>query len=81
MALPETIFRNALDLNRYGNKVSKDIARRFVDICVDSVQQIAALERVGLGDSYRANRLRSIVAQMEKSLSGWKKYANKHVIG
>ena len=81
MALPETIFRNALDLNRYGNKVSTDIARRFVDICVDSVQQIAVLERVGLGDSYRANRLRSIVAQMEKSLSGWKKYANKHVIG
>ena len=81
MALPETIFRNALDLNRYGNKVSTDIARRFVDICVDSVQQIAVLERVGLGDSYRANRLRSIVAQMERSLSGWKKYANKHVIG
>jgi SPP1 gp7 family putative phage head morphogenesis protein len=81
MALPEAIFRNALDLNRYSNKVSTDIARRFVDICVDSVQQIASLERVGLGDSYRANRLRSIVAQMEKSLSGWKKYANKHVIG
>ena len=81
MALPDAIFRNALDLNRYGNKVSTDIARRFVDICVDSVQQIAVLERVGLGDSYRANRLRSIVAQMERSLSGWKKYANKHVIG
>ena len=81
MALPDAIFRNALDLNRYSNKVSKDIARRFVDICVDSVQQIASLERVGLGDSYRANRLRSIVAQMERSLSGWKKYANKHVIG
>ena len=81
MALPDAILRNALDLNRYGNKVSTDIARRFVDICVDSVQQIASLERVGLGDSYRANRLRSIVAQMEKSLSGWKKYANKHVIG
>tara|TARA_A100000172_G_scaffold80908_1_gene71869 strand:+ start:2475 stop:4805 length:2331 start_codon:yes stop_codon:yes gene_type:complete len=80
MALPEAIFRNAIDLNRYGNKVSTDIARRFVDICVDSVQQIAVLERVGLGDSYRANRLRSIVAQMEKSLSGWKKYANKQVI-
>ena len=81
MALPEAIFRNALDLNRYSNKVSTDIARRFVDICVDSVQQISVLERVGLGDSYRANRLRSIVAQLEKSLSGWKKYANKHVIG
>ena len=79
MALPEAIFRNALDLNRYGNKVSTDIARRFVDICVDSVQQIAVLERVGLGDSYRANRLRSIVAQMERSLSGWKKLSLIHI--
>ena len=51
MALPDAIFRNALDLNRYGNKVSTDISRRFVDICVDYVQQIAVLERVGLGDS------------------------------
>ena len=80
MALPEAIFRNSIDLNRYGNKVSTDIAKRFVDICVESVQQLAVLNRRGLGDSYRANRLRSIVAQMERSLSGWKKYSNKQVI-
>ena len=80
MALPDAIFRNAIDLNRYGNKVSTDVARRFVDICVRSVQELSVLDRKGLGDSYRAARLRSIVAQMEKSLGGWKKYANKHVI-
>ena len=80
MALPDAIFRNAIDLNRYGNKVSTDVARRFVDICVRSVQELAVLDRKGLGDSYRAARLRSIVAQLEKSLSGWKKYANSHVI-
>tara|TARA_A100000172_G_scaffold78673_1_gene64536 strand:- start:275 stop:2560 length:2286 start_codon:yes stop_codon:yes gene_type:complete len=80
MALPDAIFRNAIDLNRYGNKVSTDVAKRFVDICVRSVQELSVLDRRGLGDSYRAARLRSIVAQMEKSLGGWKKYANKHVI-
>ncbi len=80
MALPDSIYRNAIDLNRYGNKVSTDVAKRFVDICVRSVQEIAVLDRKGLGESYRAARLRSIVAQMEKSLSGWKKYANTHVI-
>ncbi len=79
MALPDAIFRNAIDLNRYGNKISTDIARKFTNICVKSVQEISTLERIGLGNSYRAARLRSIVAQMEKSLSGWKKYANKHV--
>ena len=80
MALPDSIYRNAIDLNRYGNKVSTDVAKRFVDICVRSVQEIAVLDRKGLGESYRAARLRSIVAQLEKSLSGWKKYANTHVI-
>ncbi|QDP68234.1 MAG: hypothetical protein Unbinned1007contig1000_46 [Prokaryotic dsDNA virus sp.] len=79
MALPEAIFRNAIDLNRFSNKVSTDIARKFTNICVKSVQEIATLERIGLGNSYRAARLRSMTAQMEKSLSGWKKYANKHV--
>ena len=79
MALPDAIFRNAIDLNRYGNKVSTDLARKFTNICVKSVQEIATLERIGLGNSYRAARLRSITAQLEKSLSGWKKYANKHV--
>jgi len=79
MALPDAIFRNAIDLNRYGNKISTDIARKFTNICVKTVQEISTLERVGLGNSYRAARLRSIVSQMEKSLSGWKKYANKHV--
>ena len=65
MALPDAIFRNAIDLNRYGNKVSTDLARKFTNICVKSVQEIATLERIGLGNSYRAARLRSITAQLE----------------
>ena len=80
MALPDAIYRNAIDLNRFGNKVSTDVSKRFVDICVQSVRQLAELDRKGLGDSYRAARLRSIVAQLEKSLSNWKKFANTNVV-
>lgn len=80
MALPDAIYRNAIDLNRFGNKVSTDVSKRFVDICVQSVRQLADLDRRGLGDSYRAARLRSIVAQLEKSLSNWKKFANTNVV-
>mgnify|MGYP001173604277 CR=1 FL=1 len=80
MALPDAIYRNAIDLNRFGNKVSTDVSKRFVDICVQSVRQLAELDRKGLGDSYRAARLRSIVAQLEKSLGNWKKFANTNVV-
>ena len=80
MTSPESLFRNAIDLNRYSNKVSKELITNFNDICVESVKKLYELDRTGRGNSYTAARLRSLVAQTTESMDKWAAGSSKTMI-
>jgi len=65
---PAALFRNAIDLNRYSNSVSRRIINEYNNIIVDATNQLKIIEG---SDSYKAQRLRSIIAQVKESLATW----------
>ena len=69
MSTPESLYRNAIDLNRYSNSVARRIINAYNDIILDSVNQLRLIE--DLEESVKAARLRSIIAQLKESLATW----------
>jgi len=72
MTLPpnvSTIFRNAIDLNRYSNSVARRIINAYNDIIIDTVNQLQTIDE--LRAPVKAARLRAILAQLKESLATW----------
>lgn len=69
MAAPSSLYRNAIDLNRYSNSVAKQIVSAYNDIIVDSVNQLRTIDE--LAAPAKAARLRAILAQLKESLNTW----------
>ena len=69
MSVPESLYRNAIDLNRYSNSVARRVINAYNDIILDSVNQLRAID--DLDESFKAARLRSIIAQLKESLATW----------
>ena len=63
------IFRNAIDLNRYSNSVSRRLIRAYNDAVLDAVDQLRGVDE--LAAPVKAARLRSILAQLNESLRTW----------
>ncbi len=80
--IPETYFRNSLDLNRFENKVSKELIQSYNRIIIDSVRKLEAIERLPKANQpkYTAARLRSLLAQTKKSLEGWSNSSSRELI-
>lgn len=69
MAAPSSLYRNAIDLNRYSNSVAKQVIRSYNDIAIDAVNQLRAID--DLAAPAKAARLRAILAQLKESLLTW----------
>jgi SPP1 gp7 family putative phage head morphogenesis protein len=69
MSAPESLYRNAIDLNRYSNSVARRVINAYNDIILDAVNQLRTIE--DLDESFKAARLRSILAQLKESLATW----------
>jgi len=69
MTTPASLYRNAIDLNRYSNSVARRIINAYNDIILEAVNQLRGIEN--LDESFKAARLRSILAQLKESLSTW----------
>lgn len=69
MTVPESLYRNAIDLNRYSNSVARRIINAYNDIIVDSVNQLRTIDE--LAAPVKAARLRGILAQLKASLATW----------
>lgn len=73
------IYRNAIDLNRFGNGVARQIVRDYNNIILSAVADLKAIDlgevTAGAGivapSSVQAQRLRVILAQLKESLDGW----------
>jgi SPP1 gp7 family putative phage head morphogenesis protein len=69
MSTPESLYRNAIDLNRYSNSVARRVINAYNDIIVDAVNQLRAIDEFAA--PVKAARLRGILAQLKDSLAGW----------
>jgi len=67
--VPEALFRNAIDLNRYSNSVARRLINAYNDIIIDAVNQLRAIDE--LAAPVKAARLRAILAQLKDSLATW----------
>ena len=79
MSTPAAFYNNAVDLNRYSNKVARQIVTTYNDVIVSAVDQLR-----GLDDQtapIRATRLRAILGQLKGSLDGWAGDATALAVG
>lgn len=69
MSTPAELYRNAIDLNRYSNGVSKRIIRSYNDLLVDTCQRLAGLDTAAA--PVKAQRLTAILGQLKTGLTQW----------
>ena len=69
MSTPASLYRNAIDLNRYSNSVARRIINSYNDIIIDAVNQLRTIDE--LAAPVKAARLRGILAQLKDSLGTW----------
>lgn len=69
MSTPASLYRNAIDLNRYSNSVARRIINSYNDIIIDAVNQLRTIDE--LAAPVKAARLRGILAQLKDSLTTW----------
>jgi SPP1 gp7 family putative phage head morphogenesis protein len=69
MSTPASLYRNAIDLNRYSNSVARRVINAYNDIIIDSVNQLRTID--DLAAPVKAARLRGILAQLKDSLDTW----------
>ena len=69
MSTPASLYRNAIDLNRYSNSVARRVINAYNDIIVDAANQLRTID--DLAAPVKAARLRAILAQLKGSLATW----------
>jgi SPP1 gp7 family putative phage head morphogenesis protein len=69
VSTPASLYRNAIDLNRYSNSVARRIINSYNDIIIDAVNQLRTIDE--LAAPVKAARLRGILAQLKASLATW----------
>jgi len=69
MSKLQEMYRNAIDLNRYSNGISRRLIRAYNDVMLDAVDQLRGIDE--LASPVKAARLRAILAQVNDSLSTW----------
>ena len=79
---PEAYYRNALDLNRFGNSVQDQLRKSYNRIIVDSVEKLARINEMPLETrpKYKAARLKALLKQTTESLARWSGKSEKTVI-
>lgn len=78
MSTPAELYRNAVDLNRFSNSVSKRIAVTYNDFILDAVNKLRGIDE--LAAPSKAARLRAILAELKGSLDGWAATSTTSVI-
>jgi len=71
--LPEGLFRNAIDLNRFSNGTSKKLINSYNRIILRAVAELKRIEAMPSAQrpKVRAARLRALLAQTKASLNTW----------
>ena len=63
------LFRNAIELNRYSNSISRRIIESYNDRVLDAIDELAAAD--GLSGADQAEKLRAILQELKIELQAW----------
>ncbi len=74
---PSSVFKHAINLNRYGSGVAKKLIIAYNRILVDATKELQLMGARDYSSSYRAKRLRQIIGSLKTSLAGWAGDATK----
>ena len=69
MSIPESFYREAIDLNRYSNRISRQIVTNYNDVILDLTFKLATIDEVTRPATVA--RIRSMLLQMKESLESW----------
>ena len=69
MSIPESFYRETIDLNRFSNRVARDIITTYNDIILDLTNKLATIDEVSA--PVTVNRIRAMLATMKESLETW----------
>ena len=69
MSIPESFYRQSIDLNRYSNRVAREIVTNYNNVILDLTNKLATIDEVTAPATVA--RIRSMLAQFKESLEGW----------
>ena len=69
MSVPESFYRETIDLNRFSNRVAREIITNYNDVILDLTNQLAIIDEVTAPATVA--RIRAMLATMKDSLETW----------
>ena len=69
MSVPESFYRETIDLNRFSNKVAREIITNYNNVILDLTNQLATIDEVTAPATVA--RIRAMLAGMKESLETW----------
>jgi len=69
MSVPESFYRETIDLNRFSNRVAREIITNYNDVILDLTNQLAVIDEVTAPATVA--RIRAMLATMKDSLETW----------
>ena len=69
MSVPESFYRETIDLNRFSNRVARQIITNYNDVILDLTNQLATIDEVTAPATVA--RIRAMLASMKASLETW----------
>ena len=69
MSIPESFYRQSIDLNRYSNRVAREIVTNYNNVILDLTNKLASIDEVTAPATVA--RIRSMLAQFKESLENW----------
>ena len=69
MSIPESFYRQSIDLNRYSNRIARQIVTNYNNVILDLTNKLATIDEVT--SPATVARIRAMLAQFKESLEGW----------
>ena len=69
MSVPESFYRQSIDLNRYSNRIAREIVTNYNNVILDLTNKLATIDEVT--SPATVARIRAMLAQFKESLEGW----------
>ena len=69
MSIPESFYREAIDLNRYSNRIARQIVTNYNNVILDLTNKLATIDEVT--SPATVARIRAMLVQFKESLEGW----------
>ena len=69
MSIPESFYRQSIDLNRYSNRIAREIVTNYNNVILDLTNKLATIDEVT--SPATVARIRAMLAQFKESLESW----------